>query len=162
MSVSILAGLLSGLIFLAAIQVVARISSSSPVAVYFGTALVVHVLSVAGAALAVDIAYWQMAAVYWFAFMAYLFVFGALYKSISLLILQRVYRHAGHAMPMDEVTKGIVLTSFTGRIVVMQETGLLEEGPDGYRLSIAGQKTASKINKIQNLFCIDKCGLYEH
>jgi predicted transcriptional regulator len=160
---SMLSGLIALAIFLIAIQILTRLTTASPVMVYFLTALFIHLGAMAGSAwIYPALSYWHAAAIYWFGFMAYLFAFGAFYKSISLLILQQIYSVQGHRMSLERVASDIVLPCFTNRIDVMQEGGLIRQENDLYVLTEKGKSTAEKIAKLHKLFGIDQCGLYDH
>ncbi|KAF0225625.1 MAG: hypothetical protein FD176_311 [Rhodospirillaceae bacterium] len=160
---SMLSGLIALAAFLIAVQILTRLTTASPVMVYFLTALFIHLGAMAGGAwIYPGLSYWHGATIYWFGFMAYLFAFGAFYKSISLLILQQIYSAQGHRMSLDRVATDIVLPCFTNRIDVMLDGGLVRQEDDKYTLTEQGKKTAGKIAKLQKLFGIDQCGLYDH
>lgn len=164
MTASFLSGGLAVTAFLVLVQLAARLApKAAPVAVYFGTGMAVHLGATAIAAASLPaFSYWHAAALYWFGFMAYLFVFGAIYKSISLKILRALWQAPGHALAVAEITGGVVLPSFTDRVQVLLDGGLIEATPEGYRITAQGQKIAGRIAAVHRFFGIDRCGFYDH
>lgn len=145
------------------LQVALRLIRGAPVPIYFGTALAVHLLTVAVATQVwPGLTYWHGAAVYWFGFVAYLFVFGAVYKSVSLSILRELWRAPSHRVKAEAVASDIVLPTFLSRIEILRELGLVEKEADNYRISRKGIILAGRITAVQKFFGIDKSGLYDH
>lgn len=135
----------------------------APVPLYVVVAAVIHLISSIAAALTIQgFSYWHAASAYWFLFMADLFVFGAIYKSLSLSMLRRLWATPRHTLPFSELTEQVALKSFTDRAHLLVAMELATCAEDGFRPTEQGRKIARRIEMVQRLFKISRSGLYAH
>lgn len=105
--------------------------------------------------------YWDAASVFGFFVMAYVFAFGAVYKSVSLEILLGLVDRPGRAAPLSEIVEKQVPDLFRGRIENLVDSGLVE--PDGPRFMAtpAGRNMARHIGRLRRAFGIGDTSLYD-
>jgi len=134
---------------------------TAPVARHAASALSTHVLGVLVAAWWIGpFAYWSAAAVSGFGAVIWLFLFSAVYKSVSLRILRELHRLPNHALPLATITVEYVRPEFEHRIRVLMRMGCARETDRGYEVTRKGIDTASRIAVVQWVFGIATSGLY--
>jgi hypothetical protein len=89
-----------------------------------------------------------------------LFVYSAVYKSISLGLLAELDRQDERGLSVQEITERHVYTSFRNRINILVAAGYVSVAGTRYRLTDAGQRLATRIRAVQHLFGIKHSGLY--
>lgn len=103
---------------------------------------------------------WHFAAAFAFGFMAYLFVFSAFYKSLSLRILAHMAdRHNAEARIADLHTK-IVARAFEERQHILLDGGLVARTSTGYVVTLKGQRLAARITWAKRAFGASGSGIY--
>lgn len=133
----------------------------APVSRHMASAFVVHAAATAlGLAAIEGFGYWQSAAIFWFGVMAYLYVFSAFYKSISLAILEYLTARPGRSATMAEIFDRCVRPSFDGRTGILVEGGLADRRDDRFEITERGRQTANRIFAVQRLMGIERFGLY--
>ena len=134
----------------------------APVVLLAIAALISHGLGVAIGVLTVPgFHYWDAASIFAFSVMAYIFAFGAVYKSVSLDILMGLVNRPGRTAPLSEVVDRQVPDLIQGRIRILVDGGLVEQTGTHFAASAEGRNTADRINRLRRLFGIGDTGLYD-
>jgi hypothetical protein len=133
----------------------------SPVARKVVLALLVHV-GATGVALRMygSLPYWHGAAVYWCGFVLSLFLYSAVYKSISLTILADLAKRADHGLSLHDITTAHVWPSFVARARILVAAGYVAEAAGAFRATDAGRRLARRVAVVQRLFGVRQSGLY--
>jgi hypothetical protein len=133
----------------------------SPVTRHAISALVTHATGLALAAYLVGpVAYWPAAAVNVFAVVCWLFLFSAVYKSVSLRILTKLASTAEHTLPLNTITEEYVRPEFEARIEVLLKLGCAEVAEDEYTTTHKGDETARRVVTVQRICGIERSGMY--
>ncbi|MFO0802179.1 MAG: hypothetical protein U0791_03505 [Gemmataceae bacterium] len=133
---------------------------TSPVMRHAASAAVTHLAGVIAAMWFGPVPYWPIAAVGGFGAVAWLFVFSAVYKSVSLRILSQLARVEGNELPLETVTTDYVMPEFAARVDVLRNMGCAEPVGAGDALTAKGAATAKRILAVQKLCGIERSGLY--
>ena len=147
-----------------ALQLLGRLAipAVAPVAILAFASLTAHaVSSLFGAALIHPFAYWNATAVFCFGVMSYVYVFGAVYKSISLRILMDLTRRPARTIEFSDISDRQIPEIFDERSVILIEGGLVHADHDTFAPTSAGQRLAAKIARARRLFAIGDSGLYD-
>jgi hypothetical protein len=89
------------------------------------------------------------------------FIFGAVYKSVSLEMLNLLFSQSNHKASEDFLVKVIGRPCVRGRMELLVEMGWVNKNDSGdYQLSIAGSKKIHQLRVVQKIFCIHQSGLY--
>ena len=104
--------------------------------------------------------YWHSAAIFAFGVMAFVFIFSAAYKSISLRAIVLLAESENGSVSVFEITEKLVMKSFVDRVDMLAGAGLVEQGPAGYSLTARGRRTADRIRALQKFFGTHTTGLY--
>lgn len=108
-----------------------------------------------------DATYVHGAALFWFGFNCVLYVFSALYKSISLRILTDLGNAPDQCLTISQLVSRRVTPSFSARVKLLVETGLAQEvRGDAFAPLQKGLKYARCIAMIRTAFRVDRGGLY--
>jgi hypothetical protein len=102
---------------------------------------------------------WLVFCVLSFGISSYLFVFGAIYKSLSLRMLLFTNSQGGK-ITLHALNENITEKSFQTRVDLLIKMGYCTEGVYGYHLSAKGKKIIRKIIFVRQLFRINSLGLY--
>jgi hypothetical protein len=148
-------------LYLATIAVVLRRSRARfPAHIVTGAALLVYVAVVAAAGLLGRGAnFWMLSIFFWFPAVAFLMVFGAVYKSISLRILVDLLARPAHTELYSAVlARYVEAESFERRLDVMLENGFATLTPEGYALTDKGRRLTHGLSALQQLFAIETSG----
>lgn len=133
----------------------------APVTRQAGLALLVHGLGVAWAVRGETILpYLHGAALYGFLVAAWLFVFSAVYKSVSLGVLCELARLPQGELPLEEITRRHVAPRFAERIDLLVAGGLVRREGDGYAITSQGKRTARRLEGMRRVFGLTGSGLY--
>ncbi|WP_291842056.1 hypothetical protein [Bradyrhizobium sp.] len=156
-----------GIAGVAVFSVLARVMQSaargtSPVAILAIAAILSHLASVAlGIIYVPQFQYWSAASIFSFGVMSYVFVFGAVYKSVSLEVLLAVAGHPDRAVPLPYIVGHQVPEIFRGRIQILIESGLVEQIGSTFAATAAGERLAARIARLRRMFAIGDSGLYD-
>ncbi len=145
-------------------QVIARRSAwhVSPVIILAITAVVSHLASVAlGIGLLRPFQYWNAASIFAFGAMAYVFAFGAVYKSVSLEILLKLTERRARQASLSEIVERQVPEIFRGRTMILVDAGYATCVGDSFAVTPEGQRVASRIAGLRRIFAISDSGLYD-
>ncbi len=160
-------GLFSAVVFAMlapALQLVARARAWSlgPVILLAIAAVISHGLGVMLGIFAVpQFQYWDAASIFGFCVMAYVFAFGAVYKSVSLDILRGLVDRPDRRAPVSEIAERQVPDLFRGRIGNLVDGGLVEPVDSHFRATAAGRNMAGRIGRLRRAFGIGDTGLYD-
>jgi hypothetical protein len=133
----------------------------SPVLLQLGWAALMHVVSAIGGVVAYGaLAYWPFAAAYVFLFAVHLVAFGALYKSVSLVMLCHMAERPGHSATIGELVQNVVEPTFAERADILVSAGLVATADGAYAITSTGAAMAARLSAVQNLFAIARPGLY--
>jgi hypothetical protein len=131
------------------------------VVVILACGLTVHVLAnVVADWVCGGIAYWHGAALYWFAFMGYLYGYSALQKSISLRTLLALHDRPGRSADLDTIDAEIVRRSFLERADILVQGGMADVTDGRYTPTARATKAAHQIALVRRLFGVVSSGLY--
>lgn len=158
---SILQGLLMFALYLAGVTLALRaLSRSEPALVVVALGGAVFLVAVPALLLAgQSINLWAFAVSYWFFVISFLMIFGALYKSISLRILQDLLEKPGRTEGYDAIlARYIVAESYQSRLHVAQEQRLVVRSGDRYALTERGHRIARLVRAVQTAFGIRRSG----
>lgn len=147
-----------------ALQVTARARewSLAPVILLGLAAVLSHLLGVLLGVLTLpDFRYWDAASIFGLGVMAYVFAFGAAYKSVSLDILLRLVDRPGRKALLSDIVDRQVPDLFHGRIKILADGGLVEQVDSHFAATAAGKTMASRIVRLRQAFGIGNTGLYE-
>ena len=147
-----------------AMQIAARARgwSLAPVILLALAAVLSHMFGVLLGVLALaKFHYWDAASIFGFGVMAYVFAFGAAYKSVSLDILLGLVDRPGRTAPLADVVERQVPDLFHGRTRILVDGGLVEQRDAGFAATVAGQTMARRIGRLRQAFGIGSTGLYE-
>lgn len=105
--------------------------------------------------------YWDAASIFGFCVMAYVFAFGAVYKSVSLDILLGLMGRPGRKAPLSQIIEQQVPNLFQGRTKTLVDGGLVEQVGTLYAATAAGRNMASRIGRLRRAFGIGDTSLYD-
>ena len=145
---------------LVAVVVLQRIVPGHAALVATGTAVALY-FAVPLAALRSGAAFnfWEYTAVYSCLTLAFLMVFGALYKSVSLRMLEFLLAQPGRAAPAQTVARECVsAASFAHRLEVIERARLATPAPEGFALTQRGRALARVVRALHALFAIERIG----
>lgn len=133
----------------------------SPVARHAASALGTHIVGMAVAAWVVGpFAYWPAAAANGWLVVCWLFVFSAVYKSVSLRILTHLDRLPSHSLGVDTIAESYVRPEFEARALVLVKMGCARESNGEFMLTEKGSAVARRIEGIRRAWGIEGSGLY--
>ena len=147
-----------------ALQLIARARAwpLAPVTLIAIAAVVSHALGVIlGALLLAPFQYWDAASIFGFFVMAYVFAFGAVYKSVSLDILLGLVGRPERSAPLSAIVEQQVPHLFQGRIDVLVDGGLVEPENSHFSSTAAGRSMAGRVGRLRHAFGIGDTGLYD-
>ena len=104
--------------------------------------------------------YWPLAAVSAFGVVLWLFLFCAVYKSVSLRVLTTLRRAPADRLPFSEITQQHVRKEFEDRVEVLTSLGWAHRDTLGYVATPKGRAAASRITWLQRFWGIGHSGLY--
>lgn len=165
-SLSLLLGAAALLCHALAVPVVLRAAPrAAPVMVHVGSAAIVHLLQILAGillsqSLGVQLSYWHGAAVFGAGVVGYLFLFSAVYKSISLRMLALLVRGQAGPVSVDALTDAIVRPEFGQRVDILVEGGLVEKSDDGFCVTSVGRVMAGRLTGLQHALGVAQSGLY--
>jgi hypothetical protein len=134
----------------------------APVSILAIAVVIAHVVSsLLGTIFLHPFVYWNAAAIFCFAVMSYVYVFGGVYKSISLRLLMDLSRRPGRTVEFSDIADRQIPEIFTERTVILIGGGLVSREGDTYTPTPAGQRLAGRIARIRRLFAIGDTGLYD-
>lgn len=159
---SFLWGFVSFAVFFGAALVVLRFrGDAAPVTRLALLGLFVHGLSIPVASLVhAGMNYWYGAALYWFLFNSFLFVFSAVYKSVSLRILWELNRAGAEGIPVADITARYVAPLFHERIAILVQGGMAQADHDRFQITAKGGVWANRFARVQKIFGVTRGGLY--
>ncbi|WP_349643366.1 hypothetical protein [Bradyrhizobium japonicum] len=140
----------------------ARAWSFGPVTLLAIAAVVSHGLGVTlGIFVVPQFQYWDAASIFGFCVMAYVFAFGAVYKSVSLDILLGLVDRPGRRAPLSEIAETQVPGLFQGRIGNLVDGGLVEPVGSHFVATAAGRTMAGHVGRLRRAFGIGDTSLYD-
>jgi hypothetical protein len=93
--------------------------------------------------------------------MAYVFAFGAVYKSVSLDILLGLLDRPDRRAPLSEIIERQVPDLFQGRTGNLVDGGLVEQVDARFAPTAAGRDLADRIGRLRRAFGIGDTSLYD-
>lgn len=164
---SLTAGVLALLLHMLLVPLVLRLFRTlAPVLLHLASGLLVHLVQVivmwwAGTAGSHEpLPYWHGTAVLGAGAIGYLFVFSAVYKSVSLRILDCLVTHGGDRARLRDIVTEVVAPETRSRMRLLVEMGLAAEEGGRYRTTGQGRKTAARLQTLRRVFGIRDSGLY--
>lgn len=164
---SFAAGLLAAIAFALlapALQHIARARgwTVGPVTLLAIAALVTHGLGVTlGIFVVAQFRYWDAVSIFAFCVMAYVFAFGAVYRSVSLDILLGLVDRPDRRAPLSEIVDRQVPDLFQGRIGNLVEGGLVEPVDSHFAATATGRSLAGRVRQLRRAFGIGDTSLYD-
>jgi hypothetical protein len=164
---SFIVGLLAAVSFALlspALQLIARARgwTVAPVTLLAIAAIVTHGLGVVlGIFVVAQFRYWDAASIFGFCVMAYVFAFGAVYKSVSLEILLGLVDRPLRSAPISDIAERQVPALFQGRIGNLVDGGLVEPLDSHFAATAAGQAMAARVGWLRRAFGIGDTSLYD-
>lgn len=147
-----------------ALHTVARRAAFSgpPLILLVIATIISHLVSLAiGVAMTSQLQYWNVASVFGFGTMLYVFAFGAVYKSVSLEILLDLAQRPGCKRPLAEIVDRQIPDIFRGRTEILVDGDLAERNGASFVVTAAGRRAARRITAIRRAFGIGDTGLYD-
>ena len=124
------------------------------------SSVLVHLATIAVASFSLPgIPYWHGAVLYWLGVWAYLYLFSAIYTSITLNIISYIYNHAGSA-DSQSLLGSCVMPPFTSRVDMMTAGGFTDVKDGRYTVPAKGRRAAQRIIAIRRFFGVNASGLY--
>jgi hypothetical protein len=157
-------GLASFVISAPLMQFIARRAglSIAPVGILAVAAVISHLGSVLlGIATIENFRYWNATSVFSFGVMSYVFAFGAVYKSVSLEILDALARQPERAVLLPDIVDRQVPEIFRERTEILLSGGLVSRIGPCFETTAAGRKLACRIARLRRTFGIGDSGLYD-
>ncbi|MBR0907034.1 hypothetical protein [Bradyrhizobium liaoningense] len=105
--------------------------------------------------------YWDAASIFGFCVMAYVFGFGAVYKSVSLNILLGLVDRPERRVRISDIVEQQVPDLFQGRAGGLVEGGLVEQAGTRFAPTAAGRTMAIRIGRLRRAFDIADTSLYD-
>lgn len=164
---SFVVGFLAAVMFVLlapALQFMARARgwTLGPVMLLAISAVVTHSLGVMlGIVVVPQFQYWDAASIFGFCVMAYVFAFGAVYKSVSLDILLGVVDRPERRAPLSDLVERQVPALFQGRIRNLVDDGLVEPVDSQFAATAAGRTMAGRVGQLRRAFGIGDTSLYD-
>lgn len=164
---SFVVGFLAAVMFVLlapALQFMARARgwTLGPVMLLAISAVVTHSLGVMlGIVVVPQFQYWDAASIFGFCVMAYVFAFGAVYKSVSLDILLGVVDRPERRAPLSDIVERQVPALFQGRIRNLVDDGLVEPVDSQFAATAAGRTMAGRVGQLRRAFGIGDTSLYD-
>lgn len=125
-------------------------------------AVVTHGLGVVlGIFVVAQFRYWDAASIFGFCVMAYVFAFGAVYKSVSLEILLGLVDRPRRSAPISDIAERQVPALFQGRIGNLVDGGLVEPLDSHFAATAAGRVMAARVGRLRRAFGIGDTSLYD-
>lgn len=109
----------------------------------------------------VELQFWIAFSVLAFCTSSYLFVFGAVYKSLTLRILCATQSRGG-LISMDQLDSTVTIPTFTARVSLLTQMGNVTAAKDHYFLTQKGIKTANFFSVIRRVFRVDTKAVYHN
>jgi len=136
------------------------VARSSPAWIAVATSVVIFAVGLAVPLLfGHTVLFWRYSAAYWCAVGAFLMVFGALHKSVSLHMLSYLVERPGFSADYDHMMRECVTgQTFESRLVVIQESGFALRTSEGFELTARGRRLARTMRGLQALFAVEKSG----
>lgn len=160
LSVSLIVGIAFSLLHILAVIISLKyIKKIAPVLLHAASALISLILLCLSYAMT-EFAFWIALSVLAFCTSFYLFVFGAIYKSLTLRMLCASQSLNG-SMTIEQLENIVTLPTFTTRISLLQEMGKVAVENERYSLTQKGKKTAHFFNVIRRIFRVDTKAIYE-
>jgi hypothetical protein len=106
-----------------------------------------------------EVHFWIALTVLAFCASFYLFMYGAIYKSLTLRMLCAAHSRGG-SISVDELDSVVTLPTFELRITLLNEMGNVAAVRDGYSLTSKGEKTANFFSRIRKIFRIETKAVY--
>ncbi|MBH5390146.1 hypothetical protein [Bradyrhizobium diversitatis] len=140
----------------------ARAWALGPVILLAIAAVVSHGLGVMLGIFAIpQFQYWNAASIFGFCVIAYVFAFGAVYKSVSLDILRGLVDRPDRRAPVLEIAERQVPDLFRGRIGNLVDGSLVEPVDSHFRATAQGRNMAGRIGRLRRAFGVGDTGLYD-
>ena len=105
--------------------------------------------------------YWDAASIFGFCVMAYVFGFGAVYKSVSLNILLGLVDRPERRVRISDIVEQQVPDLFQGRAGGLVDGGLVEQAGTRFAPTAAGRTMAIRIGRLRRAFDIADTSLYD-
>jgi hypothetical protein len=128
-------------------------------AVALGASLPV-ILSIVAVRFQVATPFWPAASIFYGGVIAWLYVFSAVYKSISLGILQALHATPDQRMTIDDIASEFALPRFAERVDLLVKGGLVTQTESGYAITPQGLKAVQRLQQIQRIFAVSGKGFY--
>ena len=133
----------------------------SPIIRHAIVSLTVHAASIGSAiACGAQFTYWHGAAFYWFCVIVFLFVYSAVYKSVSLRVLLRLSQPNGNSVTFDEISRQLIRPRFEERATILVEAGHVEFRQGHFEVTEKGRGMAARFRRVRRLLGIENAGLY--
>jgi predicted transcriptional regulator len=128
-------------------------------AVMIGTMLPI-ILSLFVASFRVAIPFWPAASIFYGGVIAWLYAFSAVYKSITLGILQVLHTAPQGCVTIDDIARNFALPRFAERVDLLVASGLATRTESRYTITLKGQKAVHRLQLIQRIFVVSGSGFY--
>ena len=104
--------------------------------------------------------FWYVLGIFGVCWFLFFLLSTAVYVSVSARILRMIYRNPAHSMPVDEIYKTCIYFPFFERVKFFIDSGFVQKGTGGYRITKAGQTNANRINTLRHILGMEGTGLY--
>jgi len=164
MLISIITGFIVGLCCVLLIAILLRIFSQiAPVLIFLLSTLFSEIVLVFFGLILFDRFYfWQASAMLGLIGVTNFFLYGAVYKSVSLEMLTHLNAQRNHKISKQYLIEDVARPCVERRMELIVELGLATKSNQvQYQLTLSGLERVKQLNKIQNIFGIRQSGLYE-
>jgi hypothetical protein len=123
-------------------------------------AMVPIILSLVAASFETALPFWPAASIFYGGVIAWLYAFSAVYKSITLGILQALHAAPDGGLALEDIARGFALPRFAERVDLLVGGGLASHTARGYAITPEGLKQVERLQRVQRIFAVSGKGLY--
>jgi hypothetical protein len=103
---------------------------------------------------------WPAASIFYGGVIGWLYAFSAVYKSISLGILQVLHAAPGGGVALEYIARNFALPRFAERVDLLVAGGLAAKTEGGYTITPEGVRQVQRLQRIQRVFAVSGKGFY--
>ena len=145
--------------FLTVIIALKFVRKIAPVLIHAASALFsLILLCIASAMFEFDL--WKAFSILAFCASSYLFIFGTIYKSLTLRMLCEAQWRGG-TISIEELCAAVTLPTFTTRMALLQTMERVSVEKDRYSLTQKGKSTAMFFTVLRKFFNVDTKAIYD-
>jgi len=130
----------------------------TPVMIHVASAFISFVILCITAVI-IGFNFWLACSVLFFCVSTYVFVFSAVYKSLSLRILSATHAN-GNVLSIEKIKNKVTSSTYAERVELLSGMGYVVNSQDKYQLTKKGKTTVKLLIKFREAFLINTRSLY--